>query len=45
MLEAVAQRDYPIVIGVFLVVGAGVLLINLLVDITYGLLDPKIRYA
>ncbi len=45
MLEAVAQRDYPIVIGVFLVVGAAVLLINFIVDITYGLLDPKIRHA
>jgi peptide/nickel transport system permease protein len=29
--------------GIFLVVGSGVLLINLIVDLRYGLLDPKIR--
>ena len=45
MLEAVAQRDYPVVIGVFLIVGAAVLVINFIVDITYGLLDPKIRHT
>ncbi|TXL77688.1 ABC transporter permease [Vineibacter terrae] len=45
LLEAVSQRDYPIITGVFLVVGVAVLLINLLVDLSYGLLDPKVRYA
>jgi peptide/nickel transport system permease protein len=44
LLDAVSQRDYPIVSGVFLVVGAGVLLINLAVDLSYGLLDPNVRY-
>ncbi len=44
LLEAVTQRDYPIVAGVFLVVGIAVMLINLLVDLSYGLLDPKVRY-
>jgi peptide/nickel transport system permease protein len=44
LLEAVSQRDYPIVTGVFLVVGLCVMLINLLVDLSYGLLDPKVRY-
>ena len=44
LLEAVNQRDYPIITGVFLVVGAAVMLINLLVDLSYGLLDPKVRY-
>lgn len=43
LLEAVFQRDYPVVTGVFLVVGVGVLLINLLVDLTYGFLDPRVR--
>src|SRR5690606_25194074 len=43
LLDAVNQRDYPIVTGVFLVVGVAVMLINLLVDISYGLLDPKVR--
>ena len=43
MLEAVQQRDYPIVTGVFLMVGVVVLFVNLLVDLSYGLLDPKVR--
>jgi peptide/nickel transport system permease protein len=44
MLEAVNQRDYPVITGVFLVVGLGVMLINLLVDLSYGLLDPRVRH-
>jgi len=44
LLEAVSRRDYPIITGVFLLVGVVVMLINLLVDLSYGLLDPKVRY-
>lgn len=44
LLEAVFQRDYPVVTGVFLVVGIAILLINLVVDLSYGLLDPKVRH-
>ena len=44
LLEAVFQRDYPVISGVFLVVGVGVLAINLLVDLSYGWLDPKVRH-
>jgi peptide/nickel transport system permease protein len=44
LLDAVYQRDYPIITGVFLIVGVTVMLINLAVDLTYGLLDPKVRY-
>jgi peptide/nickel transport system permease protein len=43
LLDAVNQRDYPIITGVFLVVGLAVMLINLLVDLSYGLLDPRVR--
>ena len=43
LLEAVFQRDYPVVTGVFLVVGLSILFINLMVDLTYGFLDPKVR--
>ena len=43
LLDAVNQRDYPIITGVFLVVGVAVMLINLLVDLSYGLLDPRVR--
>ena len=44
MLDAVNQRDYPVVTGVFLVVGVAVMLINLSVDLSYGLLDPRVRH-
>ena len=44
LLDAVNQRDYPIITGVFLIVGVAVMLINLVVDLSYGLLDPKVRY-
>jgi peptide/nickel transport system permease protein len=44
LLEAVFARDYPVVSGVFLIVGVAILLINFLVDLTYGWLDPKVRH-
>jgi peptide/nickel transport system permease protein len=44
LLDAVTQRDYPIITGVFLIVGVAVMLINLLIDLSYGFLDPKVRY-
>ena len=44
LLDAVNQRDYPIITGVFLIVGVAVMVINLLVDLSYGLLDPRVRY-
>ncbi len=44
LLDAVGSRDYPVVTGIFLIVGVCVMLINLLVDLSYGLLDPKVRY-
>lgn len=43
LLEAVFQRDYPVVTGIFLVVGISILVINLIVDLTYSFLDPKVR--
>ncbi len=44
LLDAISQRDYPIITGVSLVIGLSVMLINLGVDLSYGLLDPKVRY-
>ena len=43
LLEAVGSRDYPVITGVFLVIGVAVVFINLLVDLSYGWLDPKVR--
>jgi peptide/nickel transport system permease protein len=44
-LEAVRLRDYPVVQANVMVIGAVVVLLNLLVDVTYGWLDPRIRYS
>lgn len=44
-LEAVRLRDYPVVQANVMVIGAVVVLLNLLVDVTYGWLDPRIRYG
>jgi len=41
--EAVAARDYPLIQGAVLLMGALFLLINLLVDVLYALVDPRIR--
>lgn len=44
LLTAISQRDYPVVHGVVLVVGAAFVLANLVVDVSYTWLDPRIRY-
>lgn len=43
-IDAVMQRDYPVIQGVILVVAGVYVLVNLLIDLTYSLLDPRIRY-
>ncbi len=44
LVNALVDRDYPMVSGVNLVFAAGVVVINLVVDLLYGLLDPRVRY-
>ncbi|MEW6184397.1 MAG: ABC transporter permease [Thermodesulfobacteriota bacterium] len=44
MFDAIQQRDYPIITGLMMIIGLVVLVANLLVDLSYGYLDPKIRY-
>ena len=44
MLAALTDRDYPMVSGVNLVFGAAVVGVNLMVDLLYGYLDPRVRY-
>jgi peptide/nickel transport system permease protein len=44
VVAAVSRRDYPVVQGVVLVVGGVYVLVNLLVDLAYVLVDPRIRY-
>jgi peptide/nickel transport system permease protein len=45
LVDAITHRDYPSIQALVFVFSAFVLVINLLVDIVYGLLDPRIRYA
>ncbi|MEX1022809.1 MAG: ABC transporter permease [Dehalococcoidia bacterium] len=43
-LGAVEQRDYPLVQGILLVIITTTLFVNLLVDLSYSFLDPRIKY-
>jgi len=45
LLQAIFARDYPLVQGAVLIIAVGFVLINLLVDITYQLIDPRIRMS
>jgi peptide/nickel transport system permease protein len=44
-VEGVAGRDYPLIMGINLVVATSVLLANLLTDVAYAAADPRIRYG
>jgi dipeptide transport system permease protein len=45
LIEAINRRDYPVLQGGTLLIGAVVMAVNLLVDLTYGLINPRIRHA
>ena len=44
ILDAIMRRDHPLVSGSLLIIAIGLMLINLIVDLTYSFLDPRIRY-
>ncbi len=44
-LDAIERRDFPVVQADVMLVAAVVVLLNLVVDLTYAYLDPRIRYA
>ena len=44
LLEAVQYRDYPVIQGLNLLFATVIILANLLVDLLYGWLDPRVRY-
>ena len=43
-VDAVAARDYPMVMGIMLVTAIVVLVANLMTDLAYAVFDPRIRY-
>ena len=44
LLKALSQRDYTLVSGINLIIATAVVGANLLVDISYAYLDPRVRY-
>ena len=44
MFHSIMQRDYPMVSGINLILASAVVLLNLVVDLSYAYLDPRIRY-
>lgn len=45
LIDAIFHRDYPVVQAIILLMGVLFVTLNLLVDILYGVLDPRIRYS
>ena len=45
LIEAVFQYDFPMIQAVAVIIGVGILTLNLMVDLLYGVLDPRIRYS
>lgn len=45
VVESVLRRDYPTIQGIILIIAFLYMAINLLVDLSYALLDPRIRYS
>lgn len=45
MIEAISKRDYPVVQGTIILISFMYVLINLVIDIFYAIIDPRIRYA
>jgi peptide/nickel transport system permease protein len=43
-VDAIIRRDYPVIQGVILIVSGAYVMINLVVDVLYVILDPRIRY-
>ena len=43
MIDSISRRDYPVVQSGLLLIAGLVMLVNLLVDLTYGLINPRIR--
>lgn len=44
-ISSVTTKDYPVIQGTVLVFAVIVILVNLAVDLSYGLIDPRLRYG
>ena len=45
LIESISRRDYPALQGGVMLVSGVVIFVNLVVDLTYGLINPRIRHA
>ena len=45
LIEAIGRRDYPVVQGGLLMIATIVIFVNLLVDLTYGIINPRVRHS
>ena len=44
LVQGAINRDYPLIMGMVIVYGTLVLLVNLITDLVYGWLDPRVRH-
>jgi len=44
IFEAIITRDYPLIMGMVIIVSVIVIIVNIITDIIYSLIDPRIRY-
>ncbi len=43
-ISAIATIDYPVVMAIVMVIGVGIVIMNIVADVLYGVLDPRVRY-
>ena len=44
MIDSLAMRDYPVLMGLFLIISTSVVVVNFITDLAYAALDPRIKY-
>lgn len=44
LYESILSRDYMVILGMFIFISIGVVVVNLVTDVIYGLLDPRVKY-
>jgi peptide/nickel transport system permease protein len=44
MIDSILQRDFAVVVASIIVTAAAIFILNILIDILYAILDPRIRY-
>jgi peptide/nickel transport system permease protein len=43
LVEAIDRRDYPVLMGFIMLIAVMYILVNLLVDVSYTIIDPRVR--